>query len=87
MEDNKKYLPIIINSDGSSFSVTNNGTAAAPCRVTIIPKNDLMLLTIEGLSEEPITMEKIQKNQILIIDGIDRAVTIDGENAFESYNA
>lgn len=87
MEDNKKYLPIIINSDGSSFSVTNNGTAAAPCRVTIIPKNDLMLLTIEGLSEEPITMEKIQKNQILIIDGIDRAVTIDGENAFENYNA
>lgn len=38
MEDNKKYLPIIINSDGSSFSVTNNGTAAAPCRVTIIQK-------------------------------------------------
>lgn len=86
MEDNKKYLPIIIGSDGSSFSVVNNGTAAAPCRLTIIPKNDLMLITIEGLSKEPITMERIQKNQILIIDGIDRVVTIDGVNAFEQYN-
>ena len=85
-EDNKRYLPIIIGSDGSSFSITNNGTAAAPCRLTIIPKNDLMLITIGGLAQEPITVERVQKNQILIIDGIDRAVTIDGQNAFENFN-
>lgn len=86
MEDNKKYLPITIGPDGSSFSIINHGTAAAPCRLTIIPKNDLMTITIEGLSEEPIQMEMVQRNQVLIIDGIDRVVTIDGENAFKSYN-
>ena len=86
MDENKKYLPIVLDTNGSSFSIVNNGTAAAPCRLTIIPKNDLMLITIEGLAQEPITMERVQKDQILIIDGIDRAVTIDGQNAFEQYN-
>lgn len=84
VEDGSSYFPIIIESDGS-ISITNSGTAAAACRITIVPKNDIMLLTIEGLSEEPIQVDRIQHGQLLIIDGMNREVTLDGENAFEKY--
>ena len=80
------YSPILIEDDGESFSIVNNGTAAAPVRVTIIPKNDIMLLEIKGLSKESITMEKIQAGQILVIDNIDKKVTIDDVDAFEYFN-
>jgi len=53
--NNKTYLPIVFSSD-NSFSIINNGTAAAPCRLTVIPQNDVMLMTIIGLSDEPIKM-------------------------------
>ena len=83
----KKYYPISIESDGATFQIKNNGTAAAPCRVTIIPKNDIMLLTIEGLSEEKIKVEKIKSGQMLVIDGIDKTITLDGNEAFDLYDA
>ena len=83
----KKYYPISIESDGETFKIENNGTAAAPCRVTIIPKNDIMLLTIEGLSEEKIKVEKIKSGQALVIDGIDKTITLDGNEAFDLYDA
>lgn len=79
------YFPIIIESDGT-LSITNNGTAAAPCRITIIPKNDIMLLTIEGLSDEKIEVSRIRAGQILILDGINRKITLDNEDAFDIYN-
>ena len=84
IDNGNSYFPIIIESDGS-IPITNSGTAAAACRITIIPNTDIMLLTIEGMSDEPIVMERIQRGQLLIIDGINREVTLDGENAFESY--
>ena len=46
-----------------------------------------MLLTIEGLSEEKIKVEKIKSGQMLVIDGIDKTITLDGDEAFDIYNA
>lgn len=86
LNEENKYFPIVIDADGKSFQIVNNGTAAAPCRVTIIPKNDIMLLTIEGLSEEKIEVYRIQKGQILILDGINRKITLDDVDAFDIYN-
>ena len=60
---------------------------AAPCRVTYIPKNDVILFVLEGLSKEPIKIEKIYAGQVLVIDAIDKVVTIDGEDAFFKYDA
>ncbi len=85
INDESNYFPIVVGSDGS-FTITNSGTAAAACRITIVPRNDIMLLVIEGLSQEKITMTRIQSGQLLIIDGINRTVTLDGENAFENYD-
>lgn len=81
------YFPVVFEDDGESFSIINNGTAASPCRVTIVPKNDIMLLTIIGLSEEPIKVTRVQKGNVLIIDGIDKTVTIDGNEIWDQYDA
>lgn len=79
------YFPIIFEPDGS-LSITNSGTAAAAARLTMIPQNDIMLLTIEGMSEEKIQMEKIKAGQLLVIDGINRKITLDAKDAFENYH-
>lgn len=86
INDESNYFPIVIGSDGS-FTITNSGTAAAACRITIIPRFDIMRLVIEGLSDEPIVMTRIMGGQLLVIDGINRVVTVDGVNAFENYDA
>ena len=86
INEENKYFPIIIDADGTSFQIVNNGTAAAPCRVTIVPKNDIMLLSIEGLSDEKIGVHKVQKGQVLILDGIDRKITLDNIDAFDIYD-
>lgn len=84
--NSKTYFPIVFSSD-DSFSIVNNGTAAAPCRLTVIPQNDVMLMTITGLSDEPIKMNQVKSKQILVIDGINRTVTLDGKQAFDKYDA
>ena len=81
------YYPVVFNNDGESFSIVNNGTAASPCRITIVPQNDIMLLQITGLSEEPIKVDRVQRGNILVVDGIDNVVTIDGNDAFDHYDA
>lgn len=84
--NSKTYLPIVFSSD-NSFSIVNNGTAAAPCRLTIIPQNDAMILTIAGLSSQPIKVNRVMGGQILVIDGIEKTVTIDDQNAFDQFDA
>lgn len=83
MADN--FYPITFNHDGDSFIITNNGTAPAPCKITIIPKVDMMLLTIEGLSEKPITFSQLMANEVLVIDGENRNITVNETPAFNRY--
>ena len=84
--DKKTYFPIAFDNDGS-FTITNNGTAATPCRLTVVPPDDVMLMEILGLSDEPIIVTKVKRNTILVIDGIQRTVTKDGVASFEDYDA
>ena len=53
--DNTQYYPIVFDGEGKSFVVINNGTAPAPCILTIIPKVDFLKLVVEGSHETPIT--------------------------------
>lgn len=80
------YFPINFDN-ASSFIITNNGTAPAPCIVTIIPKVDFLTLTIEGLSEEPIKISSILANSTVVINGEDRTITIDDLDASLRYDA
>lgn len=85
MTDN--YYPIEFDETGANFAITNNGTAPAPCVITFIPKVDFIKLTIEGLSEDPIVVSNVKMNQVLVIDGENRKVLLDDEDAFSHYDA
>lgn len=82
----KNYYPIEFDAE-SSFTLTNGGTAPAPCCITIIPKFDFMILTIEGLSNEPIKVKNVKANQVVVIDGENRTITIDNIESFDKYDA
>lgn len=83
----ENYFPIDFGSTGDSFTITNSGTAPAPCVITFIPKVDFMNLVIEGLSDEPINVQHVYANDALVIDGENRIVTINDEEAFDRYLA
>lgn len=85
--DTAQYYPIEFDSTGRSFNVYNSGTAPAPCVVTFIPKFDFLKLEIQGLTEEPIIFTGLKTNEVLVIDGEEKTVTVDGINAFDRYNA
>lgn len=83
----ENYYPIEFDNAGSSFVITNNGTAPAPCVITFIPKVDFIRLEIEGLSKEPIIVSNVKMGQVLVIDGENRSVLLDDEEAFDKYDA
>ena len=80
------YFPITINNE-SSFSITNTGTAPTPCKLTIIPKIDILTLTITGLSAEPIVLRNIYYNSVVIIDGETGLFTINDVANYNNYDA
>ena len=81
------YYPIEFDNNGTSFTITNSGTAPAPCVVIIVPKVDIMSLTISGLSKTPITVNRVLANQTLVIDGENRSVTLEDNDYFANYDA
>lgn len=85
--DNIQYYPIVFDDGGKTFTVINNGTAPAPCILTIIPKVDFLKLVVAGLTETPITFTGLKANQALVIDGESREVSVDGISAFAFYDA
>ena len=82
-----QYYPIEFDATGTTFNVYNNGTAPAPCIITIIPKVDFLKLVIEGLTETPITFTGLKTNQTLVIDGEAGLVQVDDKDAFANYDA
>lgn len=82
-----QYYPIDFDATGAMFSIFNSGTAPTPCVVTIIPKVDFLKLVIEGLTETPITFTGLKTQEVLVIDGENRTVTVDGIDAFSHYDA
>lgn len=81
---NENYYPITF--DGDSFVIINNGTAPAPCKITIIPQVDFVLFTMTGLSKKPITISHLQANDVLVIDGENREITINENSAFDRFD-
>ena len=81
---NENYYPITF--DGDSFTIINNGTAPAPCKITVIPQVDFVVFTIEGVSKKPISISQLKVNDVLVIDGESRIVTINDMPAFNQYN-
>lgn len=86
VDEPQKFFPILVDEQGN-FEIFNAGTASTPCVVSITPKMDNMVLTIEGLSDEPINYLKLKGGEALVIDGENKTVTINGKDAFANYDA
>ena len=80
------YFPIILTNEGG-FYINNVGTAPTPCKITIIPKVDILVLEITGLSTKTIVLKNIYYNSIVVIDGETGAFTINGINNIDNYEA
>lgn len=83
----ENYFPIEFDENGAVFAITNNGTAPAPCKITFIPKVDFYRLTIEGLTDGEIAVSGVKADDIVVIDGENRTVTINDEDAVARYKA
>ena len=84
---NENYYPIELNNEGDGFVIINNGTAPAPCVLTIIPKVDLLHITIEGLSENPIEVKNVKAQDVLVIDGEKSWVYLNDKTNFSNFLA
>lgn len=87
LQINKNYFPITIVSGIQTFTVANGGTAPAPCKITLTPLNDIMTLTIKGLTDESIVVTKVKAGDAVVLDGINKQIKINGVDAFDRYNA
>lgn len=81
--DETNYFPIAF--DGDSFTITNSGTAPTPCKITIIPKVDMVTITITGFSKKPIVISNVKTNDELIIDGENRTIEVNGQPAWSKF--
>ena len=86
MTTENNFFPVVFEEDTDRFVITNNGTAPTPCVLTYIPTVDTVLLTITGLSKEPITVSNVRADDVLVIDGVNRSVLINESLAFGQYN-
>lgn len=82
---NNNYYPITIEADGS-FIIKNAGTAAAPCTLTIIPKADIVLFTVTGLSDEPLTFRGVKAGDRLVLDGVSKKVLLNDEDSIANFD-
>lgn len=61
------------------------GNRTPPCKVTIIPDEDIDELTITGFAEV-MTLRNLPRGATIIIDGENGIVTQDGANKFEDFD-
>lgn len=76
---NEKFLKI---SDTDNHIINNNGTDITPCYIEINPTYSYDRLTINGLSDDPIVINNITANKVIVIDGYTNKITENGVNKF-----
>ena len=71
------------NVPTATFEALGNRTP--PCKVYIIPDEDIDELTIVGFAET-MTLRNLPRGATIIIDGVSGTVTQDGANKFEDFD-
>ncbi|CEQ08615.1 tail component family protein [[Clostridium] sordellii] len=66
-----------------SKTISVKGNTKVPCIVEINPIIDMIYLTINGLSEDPLIVKNLKGDKTIIINGIEGTVTQDGINKFD----
>ncbi|XZM78708.1 phage distal tail protein [Clostridium perfringens] len=63
--------------------INMQGNVKTPCIIEIIPNIDLVDLTINGLSNDPIIIKNLHANKKIILNGEDGTITEGGINKFK----
>lgn len=79
-----EYGSLISNTINNlyNYSIENIGNLKAPCIVEITPRIDMIDFVIEGLSEDPIKIRTLRKNNKIVIDGIYGSIKVGEDNKF-----
>ncbi len=86
LQTNHIYYPITVIPGENTFTILNDGTAAAPCRLSFIPINDIVSCRITGLSEEELIINNIRTGSKVVLDGINKTITINELEAFSQFD-
>ena len=70
----------------SRITIENNGVYATPALVTIKPRAYQSTLTIQGF-EKTVSFDKINANDVVVIDAESGQVTINGNAGISKYNS
>lgn len=81
--EEKKEETFIKISDTDNHTINNNGTSITPCYLEIAPTYSYSSLIISGLSDDPIKINNVSANKIIIIDGYTNKIT---ENEINKFN-
>lgn len=72
-----------IRFTGTTYQFYVSGTENTPAILTLSSNIGLNSLTVEGLTEESITINQVQKDSVIVIDGENCMITENGENIFK----
>lgn len=67
--------------------VVNPGNRKGPCVLTLTPTMAIVSLTITGLSDDPIRIKSLEKDQPIVIDGAAGTVLQGEQNKFADYDS
>ena len=70
----------------SRLTITNNGVYASPAVLTVKPRTYQSTLTIQGF-EKTISLDKINANDVIIINAETGQITINGNAGISKYNS
>lgn len=77
----------VITSTETTVKFNASGNTNTPCILELTPSIDLISLSIEGLSEEAITIKNLKGNKTLIINSEAGTVELEGINYYTNFNA
>ncbi|MGU9331997.1 phage distal tail protein [Clostridium perfringens] len=63
-------------------NINVQGNIKTPCIIDILPSIDLVDLTINGLSDDPIVIKNLKQGKKVILNGEEGTITQEGKNKF-----
>lgn len=70
----------------NTFTIDNSGTAPTPCIIEIMPFQDIISLTIKGVSQKEIKINNITGGQKVVINGEENSILMNDQNGFANFD-
>lgn len=76
-----------VSTSNKTITFTAGGNTEVPCIVELTPSTDLINITINGLSDDPIIVKNLKGNKTLIINSEEGTVELAGVNHYKDFDA